>query len=122
MSLCWAFLVQGKRSFGDIGRGENGRGVHGRGPRLGNNGSMNRCRCSKGDHRGSLEEHRGRPDDRGGGDRAKAMADDMAGQTTGIGKGDSQDGSEYSLRRRFVKWIYKSISLSLLTLMKLSVE
>lgn len=78
---------------GQNGPGDNGRGVHGRSDRLGNDGSMSRCKS----------ERRSSSDNRRGDDRAGSMADGNAGQTTGIGKGDSQNGSEYSLQRRFVK-------------------
>jgi len=42
--------------------------------------------------------------DRRGGDRAETMAEDKAGGTTGSGGGDSQDGSEDSLKK-IVRWV-----------------
>lgn len=89
MSLRWlsvSLTVQSEAAMaGQDGPGDDGGGVYSWGDRLGNHGSMSGGKSDRG------------RDDRRGDDRAEAMADGNAGQTTGIGEGDSQDGSEDSL-------------------------
>lgn len=53
-----------------------------------------------GNHMGAPGESRSRDDRRSSDDRAVTDADGNAGETTGSGEGDSQDGSEDSLWRR----------------------
>lgn len=59
-----------------------------------------------GNDMGAIGERRSRGNDRRG-DRAETMLEGNwdAGETTGSGKGDSQDGNEDSLWRRLVRWV-----------------
>lgn len=65
--------------------GNDGGSVYSGGERLGDYGGMSWGKSDRGSN------------ERRGDDRAGAMADGNAGQTTGVGDGDSQDGSEDSL-------------------------
>lgn len=87
---------------GHNGLSDNRRDVYGRSDRLSNN--MSRC-----NYRSMRDDRRG--DDRRSDDRAGTMAEGIASQTTGIGEGDSQDGSEDSLWRRLSSGFIK-MSLS----------
>ena len=69
--------------------GDDGGGVDNGSDGLSDHSGMSERWCG-------VECHWGR-DDRWGDDRAKAMADGDAGQTTGSGESDSHDGSEDSL-------------------------
>lgn len=80
--------MQSETAESDTVSGQNGLGDDRRAVDNGSNGLGNHVR---GDHRGSSQDSRGKDW------TAVVEIDGNAGETTGGGKGDSQDGSEDSL-------------------------
>ncbi|KYN20917.1 hypothetical protein ALC57_06824, partial [Trachymyrmex cornetzi] len=62
-----------------------------------NSGSVNSGSNGLGKENGAVGDRWSSSNDLRGDDRAETMADGYAGETTGVGDGDSQDGSEDSL-------------------------